>query len=120
MSFTTSTDEGIRKFVTRHRELLAKEREAEIERTSLLLTNCPPSLLEQKGLALGSLGVANINIGLGGKTCVDNSGLFANVLTRLKRSLVELERPTAYSTTPLFPPHTFRYGHHSLLNDILQ
>lgn len=70
MSFATSTDEIIRAFLERHRRLLAKEREAEIERTSLLLTNCAPSLLEQKGLALGGLGVANINVGLGGKTCV--------------------------------------------------
>ncbi|EKM56705.1 uncharacterized protein PHACADRAFT_207896 [Phanerochaete carnosa HHB-10118-sp] len=92
MSFTTSTDENIHSFVDRHRQLLLKEREAEIERTSLLLTNCSPSLLEQKGLALGSLGVANVSVGLGGKT------------------LVELERPTAYSNTPLFPSHTFRPG----------
>jgi hypothetical protein len=27
----------------------------------------------------------------------------------LKGSLVELERPTAYHSTPVFPPHTFRY-----------
>lgn len=70
MSFTTSTDENIHLFINRHRQLLLKEREAEIERTSLLLTNCSPSLLEQKGLALGSLGVANVSVGLGGKTCV--------------------------------------------------
>ena len=70
MSFETSTDENIVKFILRHKQLLAKEREAEIERTSLLLSNCAPSLLEQKGLALGSLGVSNVNIGLGGKTCV--------------------------------------------------
>ena len=70
MSFTTSTDENIRAFIQRHRDLLLKEREAEVERTSLLLTNCPPSLLEQKGLAIGSLGVANVSVGLGGKTCV--------------------------------------------------
>ncbi|OBZ66935.1 DNA polymerase alpha-associated DNA helicase A [Grifola frondosa] len=50
-----------------------------------LLSNCGPKLLEQKGLALGGLGVASINIGLGGKT------------------LVELERPAAYHTTPIFP-----------------
>ncbi|GJE86304.1 P-loop containing nucleoside triphosphate hydrolase [Phanerochaete sordida] len=92
MSFTTSTDEKIRSFIERHRQLLLKEREAEIERTSLLLTNCPPNLLEQKGLALGSLGVANVSVGLGGKT------------------LVELERPTAFNSSPLFPPHTFRPG----------
>lgn len=70
MSFDISTDEQIRCFIERHKLLLSKEREAEIERTSLLLSNCAPSLLEQKGLALGSLGVTNVNIGLGGKTCV--------------------------------------------------
>ena len=69
MPFTISTDEQIKAFIERHRQLLSNEREAEIERTSLLLTNCAPSLLEQKGLALGSLGIANVAIGLGGKTC---------------------------------------------------
>jgi DNA polymerase alpha-associated DNA helicase A len=68
MSFETSTEQHVRAFIERQKLLLAKEREAEIERTSLLLSNCPPSLLEQKGLALGNLGVANVNIGLGGKT----------------------------------------------------
>ncbi|KAG2347084.1 P-loop containing nucleoside triphosphate hydrolase protein [Suillus weaverae] len=48
----------------------------------------------QKGLALGSLGVVGINIGLGGKRVV----------------LVELERPTAFHTSQLFPPHNFRPG----------
>lgn len=79
-------------FIARQRELLKHEREAEIERTSLLLSNCSQKLLEQKGLALGSLGIANIGIGLGGK------------------SLVELERPSAYHTSPLFPPHSLRPG----------
>jgi len=55
-------------FIARQRVLLTKEREAEIDRTSLLLSNCAPRLLEQKGLALGSLSVSSINIGLGGKT----------------------------------------------------
>jgi DNA polymerase alpha-associated DNA helicase A len=41
---------------------------------------------------LGSLGVVGINIGLGGKT------------------LVELERPTAFHTSQSFPPHNFRPG----------
>ena len=65
-----ATDEQLKAFIARHRELLDKEREAEIERTSLLLSNCPPKLLEQKGLCLASLGVASVGIGLGGKTCV--------------------------------------------------
>ncbi|KAK0205341.1 AAA domain-containing protein [Desarmillaria ectypa] len=79
-------------FIERQRLLLAQERSAEIQRSSLLLSNCGPKLLEQKGLALAGLGVVTINVGLGGKT------------------LVELERPTAYHTSPIFPPHTFRPG----------
>ncbi|KAG2366360.1 AAA domain-containing protein [Suillus spraguei] len=82
----------LKAFIGRHRELLSKERSAEIERSALLLTNCGPKLLEQKGLALGSLGVVGVNIGLGGKT------------------LVELERPTAFHTSQSFPPHNFRPG----------
>ena len=27
----------------------------------------------------------------------------------VKSSLIELERPTAYHSTPIFPPHNFRY-----------
>lgn len=50
--------------------LLARERAAEIERSALLLTNCGQRVLEQKGLALAGLGVAAVNVGLGGKTCV--------------------------------------------------
>ncbi|KAK0221000.1 P-loop containing nucleoside triphosphate hydrolase protein [Armillaria nabsnona] len=79
-------------FIERQRLLLAQERSAEIQRSSLLLSNCGPKLLEQKGLSLAGLGVVVVNVGLGGKT------------------LVELERPTAYHTSPIFPPHTFRPG----------
>ncbi|KAI1795876.1 P-loop containing nucleoside triphosphate hydrolase protein [Ganoderma leucocontextum] len=87
-----ATDDQLKAFITRHHQLLDKEREAEIERTSLLLSNCPPKLIEQKGLCLASLSIASVGIGLGGKT------------------LVELERPTAYHSSPLFPPHTLRPG----------
>lgn len=62
-----ASSQDLEAFIKRHRELLAKEREAEIERSSLLLSNCGPKLLEQKGLALIGLGVVGINIGLGGK-----------------------------------------------------
>ncbi|TFK31805.1 P-loop containing nucleoside triphosphate hydrolase protein [Crucibulum laeve] len=86
-----ATEVQLSDFITRQRVLLAKERDAEIERSSLLLSNCDPKLLEQKGLSLGGLGVAGMNIGLGGKT------------------LIELERPTAYHTSPIFPPHGLRY-----------
>ena len=60
----------LQNFIDRQRTLLAKEREAEIERSSLLLSNCGPKLLEQKGLSLGGLGVVGMNVGLGGKTYV--------------------------------------------------
>ena len=65
----SSTDD-ILSFVNRHRTLLADERAAEVERSALLLSNCAPKLLEQKGLALLSLGISSISVGLGGKTCV--------------------------------------------------
>ncbi|TFK29436.1 P-loop containing nucleoside triphosphate hydrolase protein [Coprinopsis marcescibilis] len=87
-----SSEGEIKAFIARQRQLLLRERNAEIERSSLLLSNCGPKLLEQKGLALNGLGVASVNIGLGGKT------------------LVELERPSAYHVSPIFPPHTFRNG----------
>jgi len=63
-----ATQPDIRAFIDRQRILLSKERKAEVERTSLLLSNCGPKLLEQKGLSLGGLGIASVNIGLGGKT----------------------------------------------------
>ncbi|KAJ7253012.1 P-loop containing nucleoside triphosphate hydrolase protein [Mycena haematopus] len=87
-----SSESRLSSFFARQRFLLAKEQAAEVERSSLLLSNCGPKLLEQKGLSLGGLGVVGVNIGLGGKT------------------LVELERPTAYHTSPIFPPHSLRPG----------
>ncbi|KJA25231.1 hypothetical protein HYPSUDRAFT_64818 [Hypholoma sublateritium FD-334 SS-4] len=87
-----ATEDDLRIFIDRQRALLAKERDAEIERSSLLLSNCGPKLLEQKGLSVGGLGVVGMNIGLGGKT------------------LVELDRPSAYHASPVFPPHSLRPG----------
>jgi DNA polymerase alpha-associated DNA helicase A len=84
------SESTVQAFISRHRILLAQERDAEIERTSLILSNASPRLLEQRGLALGGLGVVSAGVGLGGKT------------------LVELERPSAFHSSPLFPPHTFR------------
>lgn len=63
-----TTEAHLIAFIARQRQLLAKERDAEIERSSLLLSNCGPKLLEQKGLSLGGLGIVGVNIGLGGKT----------------------------------------------------
>lgn len=65
-----ATQTDIRAFIDRQRILLSKEREAEVEKSSLLLSNCGPKLLEQKGHSLNGLGIASVNIGLGGKTYV--------------------------------------------------
>ncbi|CAE6467949.1 unnamed protein product [Rhizoctonia solani] len=88
----TATSNDVEQFLNRMRDLGLRERTAEVEQSSLLLSACSPKLLEQKGLALLGLGVSNVQIGLGGK------------------SLIELERPSAYHTLPNFPPHTFRPG----------
>ncbi|KAI9435234.1 P-loop containing nucleoside triphosphate hydrolase protein [Russula earlei] len=84
--------ERVSSFIDRHLFLLSRERNAEVERTSLVFSNCSPKLLEKKGLALNGLGIAGIRVGLGNKT------------------LVELERPAAYHTITIFPPHTLRPG----------
>ena len=62
-----ATEPEVAAFLDRQTALLQREREAEIEQTALLLSSCGPKLLERKGLALGALGVASIQIGLGGK-----------------------------------------------------
>ncbi|KAG8802805.1 hypothetical protein FRC16_008621 [Serendipita sp. 398] len=62
-------------FLERQKQLLAEERQAEIDQTSLLLSNCSPKLLEKKGLALLGLGVVNVNIGLGGKRILLDPGI---------------------------------------------
>jgi DNA polymerase alpha-associated DNA helicase A len=67
-----ATPEDVLVFVDRYQKLLTKERDAELEQSSLLLSKCPPKLLEQRGLALVNLGVANIHIGLGGRRFVPN------------------------------------------------
>lgn len=55
-------------FIAQHQRLLQLEHEEEEEQTRLLHSNCSPKLLEQKGLALGGLGVSAVSVGLGGKT----------------------------------------------------
>ena len=62
-----ATADQLTAFIKRQRDLLVRERDAETEQSALLLTNCGPKLLEQKGLAILGLGIASINIGLGGK-----------------------------------------------------
>ena len=64
------SESTVQAFISRHRTLLARERDAEIERTSLILSNASPKLLEQRGLALGGLSVVSAGVGLGGKTYV--------------------------------------------------
>ena len=61
-----TSEKELEAFIARHQQLLSDERDAEVERSSLLLSSCGPKLLEQKGLALNNLGVASISIGLGG------------------------------------------------------
>lgn len=62
-----ATESEVAAFLDKQTALLQREREAEIEQTTLLLSSCGPKLLERKGLALGALGVASIRIGLGEK-----------------------------------------------------
>jgi DNA polymerase alpha-associated DNA helicase A len=62
-----ATPAQLEAFFDRQCSLLAKERQAEIDQSSLLLSNCSPKLLEKKGLALLGLSVVNVAIGLGGK-----------------------------------------------------
>ena len=94
-------------FITRHQYLLQLERAAEEEQTRLLNSNCSPRLLEQRGLALGGLGVSNISIGLGGKRFLSCTACMLFTLTSCA-SLIELCRPLAYHTSSTLPSHTFR------------
>lgn len=55
-------------FLWRQLELLARERQAEIDQTSLLASNCSQKELERRGLSLGGLAISAVNVGLGGKT----------------------------------------------------
>lgn len=74
------TDAELTAFIARQRVLLKKERDADIERSSLVLSSCSPKLQEMKGLALNNLGVVNVSIGLGGK----RYGSFSHTLFGLK------------------------------------
>ncbi|EIW65924.1 hypothetical protein TREMEDRAFT_72495 [Tremella mesenterica DSM 1558] len=84
------SDPTLTTFFDKHASLLKLERDTEEEQTKLLNSNCPPTLLERRGLALGGLGVKGVNTGLGGKT------------------LMQLCRPSAYHTDLKLPTHTFR------------
>ncbi|KAL0062562.1 hypothetical protein AAF712_010601 [Marasmius tenuissimus] len=58
-------------FISRQRHLLALERAADLDRSRLLLTKCPPKQLERNGLALLGLTVSSVEVGLGGKVLVE-------------------------------------------------
>jgi DNA polymerase alpha-associated DNA helicase A len=66
----SATPDDLKRFIARQKELLLQERNEEIARTGLLLSKSSQKVLEQRGLALGGLGVASMGIGLGGKTSV--------------------------------------------------
>lgn len=91
-SLVPPTADDLRKFIQQLSLLVQQEQTTEELESALLFTNCSFQLLEAKGLALGNLAGGKTTIGLGGKT------------------LVELERPLAYHTSPVFPPHGFRPG----------
>ncbi|KAG8216052.1 DNA helicase [Butyriboletus roseoflavus] len=81
-----SSESAVQAFILRHRTLLAKERDVEIERTSLILSNASPKLLEQRGLALGGLGVVSAGVGLGGKTPGDLARIEETVSTTQRKT----------------------------------
>jgi DNA polymerase alpha-associated DNA helicase A len=62
-----ASDSDLKLFIARQLLLLSREKDAEVERTSLLISNCSHKILERRGLALGGLGVASVAIGLGGR-----------------------------------------------------
>lgn len=64
---TSPSEDDLKAFITRQFYLLEREKDAELERSSLLISKCSQTVLEQRGLALGGLGVASVSIGLGGK-----------------------------------------------------
>ena len=77
-----SSESTLQAFISRQCTLLAQERDAEIERTSLILSNASPKLLEQRGLALGGLGVVSAGVGLSGKTYVIYGGDLQHLIRR--------------------------------------
>lgn len=82
----------LQSWIDRQLSLLSTEYQSEVAEAAVLTSKCSPALLERLGLALNGLGVAHLSTGLGGKT------------------LVELERPSAYHVDPAFPPHGLRTG----------
>ena len=86
------SQELLKSWLQKHLDLLEAERQEDAAQSRLLLSKTPAKVLEANGLALLGLSVASVRIGLGAKL------------------LVELERPSAYHSSPVFPSHTFRPG----------
>lgn len=59
--------ELLSKWLKRHLHLLQQERGEEQEQSKMLLNNTPIRQLELNGLAILSLGVASVKVGLGAK-----------------------------------------------------
>src|SRR4051794_14825402 len=58
-------------FATAQLSLLLSEQNAEVEETTLLLSNSPPTVLARAGLAILNLTLSSQRTGLGGKTVVE-------------------------------------------------
>lgn len=66
----TPSPRDLQRFFDQLSSLLADELAAEQARTALLSTNCSWDVLAERGLAINSLGVSNVAVGLGGKRSV--------------------------------------------------
>jgi hypothetical protein len=104
-----SSDDQLRAFILRLKEMLLEERRADVEQAAILLSNCSSKVLEQSGLALLNLAVLNVNTGLGGKRSPIYHPSELVLSERDLVSLIELERPLAFHPTPQFPTNSFRY-----------
>ncbi len=65
---------NLSKFATLQRDLIAKEKECEVEEMAILHKNFQPFELQKRGLALIGLSVSGVRTGLGGKCLVDLEG----------------------------------------------
>jgi len=91
MTSTVPGSNVIEAFIARQRTLLERERTAVIEQAHLLVSNCSPKVLEARGLALLSLGVASTSLGLGGKMCALSLqyvaiGILTTIVPRLSQA----------------------------------
>ena len=70
-------------FISQLQKLLENERRAEVEQNSLLLSSYSSKILEQRGLALCNLGVANISVGLGGRKYFFKLRIISDLMSRI-------------------------------------